>query len=102
MARRGGCGDCGDCGGEYEKNKEGWTPVRYYIMYVMDEYIGADKWKLINKVELLKNATNEKQAEIEAGKWLRKMKRMEEGTFHIRLSSAKLVASTHKDILRLT
>ena len=93
---KGGCQNC-----KCAKNSS-WSPVRYYIMYVMDEYVGGDKWKLFNKVELLKNAIDEEKAKREAKKWLRKRKKIDEGTFHERLISARLVASIHKDILKLT
>lgn len=100
-----GCGGCVNCGGKCSK-KSGWTLVRYYIMYVVEirDYSDAVAspmfiWKLFRKVKLLKSATNEVGAKIEAEKWLKKMRKRQDDSF--KLKSAKLVASTHKNILEL-
>jgi len=93
-----GRGD-GNCGGKCSKNS-GWTPVAYYIMYVQIGYIPGSNWKSFRKVEFLINVTNEEQAKIEAEKWIREIRKKDDEWF--KLKSAKLVASTHKDILKLT
>lgn len=91
-----GCGGCVNCGGKCSK-KSGWTPVKYYIMYEVIGYVGMGSCKSIKRVELLKNAVNEERARIEAGKWLRRMKKKKDHIF----GNARLVASTHKNILEL-
>ncbi|MEK7463216.1 MAG: hypothetical protein AAB621_02540 [Patescibacteria group bacterium] len=92
-------GECADC---KCKSMEYFIkqPIRYYIMYVAKGYVGMGCWESVRKVELLKNATNEKQAIEEAKKWLRGMKKKEHPNF-FKLLSAQLVASAHKDILKL-
>jgi len=97
-----GCGGCGNCGGNCSK-KSGWRPVAYYIMYTMNIIVdiggGRTGWESVKKVELLKNATDKEKAKIEAGKWLREMRKRENDLF--RIDNARLVVSTHKDILKL-
>lgn len=76
-------------------------PVRFYIMYVVRVAgsVGRNYWDSVRKVELLKNAANEKQAIKEAKKWLKGMKKKKNCNF--KLLSAQLVASAHRDILKL-
>jgi len=98
---------CGNCKNKYGK-ESGWTP-RYYIMYIVGGHAGmGGEWETVRKVELLENAADEKKAKIEAGKWLRKMRKKgwlrknpKKLISYIKLESAKLVASVHKDILKL-
>ena len=93
------CGGCGNCGGGCSKDS-GWVPVKYYIMYEVRGYVGMGNWETVRKVELLENVADEKQAKKEAKKWLRMMKSMVRPNWD-KLLSAKLVASIHKDILKL-
>ena len=96
-----GCGGgCGHCGGKCKKDQKDWTPIRYYIMYTVSVFNWHMRWESVRKVELLENAVDGEKAKIEAGKWLRKMRK--KGDLNLKLKSARLVASTHKDILKLT
>ena len=108
MAGCDGCDGCGHCECKRDLgSSDGWVPVKYYIMYeyimfAVSRHDNTGNWKLVRRVKLLKNVADEEKAKIEAEKWLREMRKRERESNTFKLESAQLVASTHKDILKLT